>query len=264
MKQRYRFSFLVLATLAAMPGVARAQSTNWTAASGDWGIGSNWSAGEPTAGVDALITTTSTVMVTLAGETCRSLQLGSSGGALLEILSGSLTVENATIGLASPNIGASAATRPTGNPVFTVTRSLTIGPFADFVAGGGTITIGTTSADSLVVRGTLQLMNTPATTARNLAMRDQSVLSATVTQIGFSGVVVTGTAVLKGTLKVIDSLAPDGNYEVIRAGSIVGTFSAAQLPSTGSWSWRIEGNSVFVTKGVVPVEEVTWGEIKAR
>jgi hypothetical protein len=69
--------------------------------------------------------------------------------------------------------------------------------------------------------------------------------------------------VLNGTFKVFDFAAPNGTYEVLRAESIVGTFDAVELPATGDWSWRIEGNSVFVSKGPVPVEATTWSGIKA-
>lgn len=263
MLRRYPLSCLLAGALLAAPGVAKAQSTSWTAASGDWGTGSNWSAGEPTAGVDAHLNITGMATVTLAGETCRSLLMGAPGGALLDLNGGSLAVDNATVGMASPNVGASLATSPIGNPVLTVAHSLTIGRFADLVAGGGTITIGTSAADSLVVLGTLQLMNTPTLTVTNLAMRSQSVLSSFVLFTGFKGLVATGTAVLKGTLKVFDFSAPDGTYEVVSAAAISGTFDAVELPATGNWSWRIEGNKVLVTKGVVPVEATTWSGVKA-
>jgi hypothetical protein len=36
-----------------------------------------------------------------------------------------------------------------------------------------------------------------------------------------------------------------------------------QLPATGDWSSHIEGNSLFISKGPVPVEPTTWSRIKA-
>jgi hypothetical protein len=263
MKPCFRLSGLSLGALLALSAPASAQSTNWTAGSGDWGVGSNWSAGEPTAGVDAVFNATGMATVTLDDEVCRGLLMGAPGGALLDIGSGSLTVDHATVGMASPNVGASISTSGIGNPFFTVTHTLTIGRFADVVAGGGTITVGTSDADSLVVLGTLQLMGSPTIAISNLAMRDQSVLSTFVLFNGFGGFISAGTAVLNGTFKVFDFAAPNGTYEVLRAESIVGTFDAVELPATGDWSWRIEGNSVFVSKGPVPVEATTWSGIKA-
>lgn len=263
MTKRYRLPYLLTGVLLVLPTLATAQSTTWTAGSGDWGVGSNWSAGEPTEGVDAVFNATGMATVTLDDEVCRGLLMGASGPALLDLASGSLTVDHAIVGMAAPNLFASISTSGIGDPYFTVTHSLTIGRFSDVVAGGGTITVGTSDADSLVVLGTLQLIGTPTISISNLAMRDQSVLSTTVVFNGFDGFISAGTAVLNGTLKIFDSLAPNGTYEIIRAESIVGTFDAVELPVAGDWSWRIEGNSVFVTKGPVPVEATTWSSIKA-
>jgi hypothetical protein len=251
--------------IVALPTEALAQSTTWTAAEGDWGTASNWSAGEPTAGVDAVLTSTAQTYVTLGGEVCRQLRMGSAGGARLDLTGGSLTVDNALVGLASPNIGASLAMSAIGGASLTVTHSLTLGRFSDIVLNGGTTTIGTAATDSLVVLGTLQIAGTPTATFRNLALRDGSVFSCIIPFTGITGYTVSGTAVLNGKLLVQDFSfsSEDVTYEIIRANQIVGTFDEVQLPATGNWSWRIEGNSVFITRGMVPVEPATWSGVKA-
>ena len=255
---------LALAMGLTMAGAALGQSTTWTGGSADWGTGSNWSAGEPTAGVDAIVNSPSNPMVTQSGEVCRNLLMGSAGGALLDLTGGSLTVNSATVGMASPNVGASIALSAIGNPVLTVTHSLTLGALADVVAGGGTLNIGTTASDSLVLFGTFQLTNTQTVNVTNLSMRDGSVFSCVVGFTGLTGIVVSGTAVLNGKLKVQDFFSPDATYEIIRANNLVGTFDTVELPAAGNWSWRIEGNSVFLTKGEVAVEPATWSAVKSR
>ena len=252
--------------MTLLPLAARAQSTTWTAVEGDWGTPSNWSAGEPTAGVDAVLMSTAQTYVTLSGEVCRQLRMGSPGGARLDLQGGSLTVDNAIVGLASPNIGATIGVSATGDPVFSVTHSLTINPFCDMVANGGVTQIGSLPADSLVVLGTFQIAGTPTLNVSNLALRNGSVFSIIVPFTGITGLVTNGTAVLNGKLMVQDFSfsSADVTYEIIRASQLVGTFDEVVLPVTGNWSWRIEGNSVFITRGMVAVEASTWSSLKNR
>jgi hypothetical protein len=56
--------------------------------------------------------------------------------------------------------------------------------------------------------------------------------------------------------------SPDGDYELIRGNPLTGTFDMSTLPSTGDWSWRIEGNSLWARRGQVAVEPTTWSRIK--
>jgi len=310
MSQRYRTLWLSVVWLLALPVAGRAQSTTWSSPFGDWSTGSNWTGGEPTAGIDARFAASGNASITLAGETCRNLYFGTAtggpelnvtGGSLAvvhriqlpvtgsakinqhggsvtadslvmgaagsvgqyELRGGSLTVGNAIVGTTENFSGASLALTAISNPVLTVTNSLRVGRFADIVAGGGTIAVGTTAADSLVVSGTFQLLNMSTITTTNFAMRDQSVLSATLTFAGLSGIVSSGTVILNGTLKVFDFFGPDGTYELVRGSSLTGTFDGVELPATGDWSWRIEGNSVFVTKWPVAVAPTTWSGVKA-
>ena len=123
--------------------------------------------------------------------------------------------------------------------------------------------IGTSAADSLVILGTFQLTNTQTVNLTNLAMRDQSTFSCVIGFTGLTGVVVSGTAALNGRLKVQDFFSPDATYEIIRANSLTGAFDTVELPAVGDWSWRIEGNSVFITKGPVAVTPATWSGVKA-
>jgi hypothetical protein len=263
MTPRYRLvAGLVAGLLIALATAAQAQTTTWTANEGDWGTGANWSNGEPTAGVDAVVNTTASVMVTQSGEVCRGLSLSGGLGARLDLTGGSLTADHVTTGTGG-TIGVSA----TGNPVFNVTHSLTIGGFSDMVANGGTTQVGSLPADSLVIltNGTFQIAGTPTLTVSNLALRNGSVFSILVPFTGITGLVTTGTAVLNGKLLVQDFSfsSADVTYEIIRANQVVGTFDEVQLPATGNWSWRIEGNSVFITRGMVAVEAATWSGVKA-
>ena len=310
MSVRYRISWLSVVWLLALPVTGLAQSTTWSSSFGDWGTGSNWTSGEPTAGVDARFGVSGNASVTQPGETCRNLFFGTAtggpelnvtGGSLTvvhriqlpvtgtskinqdggsvtadslvmgaagsigqyELRGGSLTVGNAIVGTTDGISGASLALTAISNPVLTVTHSLRVGRFADIVAGGGTIAVGTTTADSLVVSGTFQLLNTSTINTTNFAMRDGSVLSATFTFAGISGIVSSGAVILDGTLKVFDFFGPDGTWELVRGSSLMGTFDSVELPATGDWSWRIEGTSVFATKGPVAVERATWSGVKA-
>jgi len=73
-----------------------------------------------------------------------------------------------------------------------------------------------------------------------------------------------GAAILDGTLMVSDLSAPNGTYELIRGNPISGAFDTVTLPAVGEWSWRIDGNSLLVTKGPVAVEPTTWSRVKAE
>ena len=52
--------------------------------------------------------------------------------------------------------------------------------------------------------------------------------------------------------------------ELVRGSPISGAFDTVNLPAAGEWSWRIDGNSLLVTKGPVAVEPTTWSRVKAE
>lgn len=194
--------------------------------------------------------------------TADSLVLGAGGSyGEYEMKGGTLTVGNAIVGIAP---GANFSTGGLANPVMTVTHSLRLGAFADIVAGAGTISVGTSAADSLVVLGTFQITGSPTITTTNYVMRNESVLSAFVFSTGIAPIVSSGAAILDGTLKVLDigGGAANGTYELVRGNPLSGAFDGVQLPATGDWSWHIAGNSVFISKGPVAVETTTWSRIK--
>lgn len=288
---------VILTSVTLFSPSARAQSTTWFGSTGNWGTPANWSNGEPTADVDAILTGSGTAQVTMSGETCRNLFAGSvsvtTGGSLNVIhrieagninhnggtvtadslvlgvstigqylmFNGTLAVNHLVIGTAVPssaNFSTSAI-----NPIVTVAHSMTIGRGANLVSGAGTLTVGTSSADSLVVLGAYQMSNRPTQNVRNFVMRPLAVMNVTILFNGITPVVSSGAAILDGTLNVYDLSAPNGTYELVRGSPISGTFDTVTLPAAGEWSWRIDGNSLLVTKGPVAVEPTTWSRMKA-
>ena len=288
---------LILAAVALFPSSARAQSTTWFGSTGNWSTAVNWSNGEPTADVDAILSGSGTAQVTMSGEICRNLFAGNvsitTGGSLNVIhriqagninqnggavsadslvlgvstigqylmFNGTLTVNHLVLGTAVPssaNFSTSA-----GNPNITVAHSLTIGRGANIVSGAGTLTVGTSSADSLVVFGAYQMANRPTQKVTNFVMRPLAVMNVTILFNGITPVVSSGAAILDGTLNVFDLSAPNGTYELVRGNPISEDFDVINLPGAGDWSWRIEGNSLLVTKGPVPVKPTTWSRLKA-
>lgn len=83
-----------------------AQTTTFTASSGDWSNASNWSNGVPTSSVDAIIGLDNSCNVDLSNAICRSLTLnGGNGNTLITIPSGkSLTVVNSA-SISAPTTG---------------------------------------------------------------------------------------------------------------------------------------------------------------
>lgn len=300
---------VVLALVALPAPAAHAQVTTWFGSTGNWGTAANWSNGEPTADLDAVLTAAGTAQVTASGETCRNLIVGTvGGGPSVTISGGSLSVVHriqvprASSGTISQTLGAVSAdslvlgaassigqyqmsggtltvnhlvigtaenastgqfTTNVANPNLTVTHTLTIGRGANIVHGAGTLNAGTAVTDSVVVLGAWQMINRPTTRVTNFVLRDGASLTATVLFNGITPVIAGGAVVLNGTLIVNDLTAPNGTYELLRGNPLTGAFDTVNLPAVGDWSWRIEGNSLLVTKGPVPVAATTWGAIKA-
>ncbi|HEX7878211.1 MAG TPA: hypothetical protein VF720_02310 [Candidatus Eisenbacteria bacterium] len=301
--------FLALLPLTAAP--AGAQATNWTGTLGNWSLGSNWSAGEPNATVDAVFNQLGTATVNMTNESCRNLLIGNDGvsasvtvqapGTLAVVgsirvpyqlsgafnhQSGLVTCDSLLIGNVPLKIGQylmqggnltvgtvqmgmvqnSAATFSIGglNTHVSVGHSLYVGRGGNLVSGGGTFTVGSMNTDSLVVIGSFQMVNQPTVNVTNFVLRNLSGITYTFLPTGITPVISSGALILDGTLTVFDAGAPNGTYEILRGNSISGTFDTVTLPLVGDWSWRIDGNSVFVSKGIVAVEPTTWSDVKTR
>jgi len=301
----------LIAVLPLTPSSAGAQSTSWTGTLGNWSLGSNWSAGEPNATVDAVFNQLGTATVNMTNESCRNLLIGNTGvspsvtiqapGTLAVVnsirvpyqqsgsinhQSGSVTVDSLLIGTIPMQIGQyllqggnltagaiqlsgpqnSTATFSIGGTLthVTVGHSLVIGRGGNLVSGGGIVMVGSMATDSLVVFGAFQMVNQPTVNVTNFVLKNLCTINATILSTGITPVISSGALILDGTLTVFDVGAPNGTYELLRGSSISGTFDGVTLPFTGDWSWRIEGTSVLLTKGVVAVEPTTWGAVKAR
>jgi fibronectin-binding autotransporter adhesin len=70
----------MLIALAVLPARAIAATYTWQPASGDWSIASNWGGTLPTVNDTAFIANSGTANITLSGETCNTLILGSGTG----------------------------------------------------------------------------------------------------------------------------------------------------------------------------------------
>ena len=97
---KVRFLRLAGATILLLsPSSAWAQTSNWVLPanqSGDWSVGSNWDSGVPTGSTSAYIANGGAAMLTLAGETCRNLDINNSS--LLQMTSGSLSAAFQRVG----------------------------------------------------------------------------------------------------------------------------------------------------------------------
>lgn len=298
---------LPLAAALVVPGTARATVTSWLGSTGDWGNAAKWSAGEPTAGDDAEVPNSSTVQVTLAGETCANLTMGATlGGCTLHVMSGALnvvgrahiadtapatlllqggtltaaefrlgntgngigsaTVSGGTLNAGTITIGDDPAGSGTFSttattPLVRVTGNLYVKKGGSYVCGAGTLNVGTQPTDGVFVDGAFSLVNKPTVTLTSLTLTSTATLSVTLIPSFFGRIDVAGPATLDGKLLVGDVGMADGTYEVLRANPLQGTFSSQFLPA--NWSWRVEGNSLLLTKGPVPVTPTSWGRIKA-
>jgi autotransporter-associated beta strand protein len=81
----------VAAILLLPPPAARAQTTAWNVQSGDWSVGSYWTAGLPTSNTGAYVDNGGTATVSSTAPVCGSLYLGTAAGSgTLEITGGGL------------------------------------------------------------------------------------------------------------------------------------------------------------------------------
>ena len=188
------------------------------------------------------------------------LVLGDLAPAAYSMTGGTLTLGSARIGDDSPSSGTFST--GAGSLSCTIMGSLRIAPGGSFVFGAGTLNVGASASDTTVVEGAFQIANLPAISMTGFKMSDDGALHVLILPTGVSTIMVTGAAVLNGQLLITEVGAPNGTYEILRGNPLQGTFDMATLPD--DWAWRVEGNSLLVTKGQVPVERSSWGGIKSR
>ena len=101
MKTRIRHLIVAVAVIFVLPSGSLAQ-TYWEVDNGNWADDPNWSAGEPTASDDAIISNNGRCNLVYAGEECYSLTIGDGAGesGLLVIYNnGNLTATYLRVGL---------------------------------------------------------------------------------------------------------------------------------------------------------------------
>jgi hypothetical protein len=254
----------VLVTLAAVAAPAvttHALETTWIGTIGDWNDDAKWSAGEPTAEMDALIPSGwADVRLTQEGETCASLTLS----AYLQVLFGSLdvlgpltvdgggayylqqggSVATQSVELSSGMFGIQEGIFSTGksnlrgglfsvgpNGGFMNAGPLTVESGCNLDITGGTFLSGTDPADSAIVRGRLSYDFMPDIAFQNLAFEGGSaVFRVELRSIGLATIDVAGTLSLGGVLQVWDLGAQPGRYDLITAAAIEGTFNSFESP----------------------------------
>jgi len=145
----------------------------------------------------------------------------------------------------------------------TISGSLHINSGGHMVVGGGNFQVGTSATDSVVVSGgAFSVVNKPTITMMSFTMKNNAILAVAVSPGVPKIIMVSGSAVLEGQFIITDVLAPKGTYEVLRANSLQGSFSGVTSPQ--GWSYKIEGNSLFVVKADVAAEPATWSGLKRR
>jgi hypothetical protein len=244
---------------------------------------------------------TGSVTVNQADEACASLQLGSASGTFVPFLvqggsltvAGTLTVSAANVTHAAGEVaverlecggersgtytmfggGLTAATCVLGSQPRIGSLSVAPGRFTVLdsliVSQGGSILLFGPATEAelghVVVRGVFTVSGRSQTmTADSFTMQDFSRLHAGAVIGGVGLIQVAGTAVLNGTIEVqVTTAIPDGTFELLRAGTLEGTFDDEDLPGP-EWTWFIEGNSLFLRKGEMsPVETTSWSRIKS-
>jgi hypothetical protein len=291
---------LGIAGLTTLALAGPAADITWTGGRGDWGVATNWSGGlEPTSGDNVSISDEDTVEVTLAGEVCNDLTLADGvifiwpGGALtverlgriglggignLGQIAGSVTMDEmeiATGGYALSGGSLEVGTAVVGTAIIggsltqtegmiTVSQALEINVSSMVTISGGTCRVGDTGTGGVTSNGRFASIGGFGNIqVEAYTCGSGSILAPTVTAFGLSPIIVSAEATLDGTLQVTDLGAANGTYTVLTAQSIQGTFDTVQLPSP-EWSWGMDATSVWVTKGTVPVEPMTWGRLKNR
>lgn len=184
------------------------------------------------------------------------------GGGAYAMTNGTLTVGSAWIG--TSEVFASGQLTMAQTSTCTITGSLHVASAGSIGIGGtATLTAGTGAADEVTLDGSFGITGTPAVTFTRFTMAPTATLNATIVLGDHAPIVVTGPAVIDGTLLVTDVQTPDGEYEILRGNPLSGSFDSAIFTSPG-WSWRVSGNSLYVDRSTSPVESVSWGGIKGR
>lgn len=183
------------------------------------------------------------------------------GGTYLQS-GGSLSVTRAIFGSGQLLTAVGSYSASFGTPTFTVTDSLILRTSGGMIFGAGTLTVGTGAAGGVFLNGgSFGIANSPTVVVSRLIMTSTSNFGVAVSTLGLAPVVSTGPIVMDGIFSVSDVLAPEGEYEVLRGNPLAGAFVFVGLPSE-EWTWRVEGNSLFIVKGDVPVRPTTWSRLK--
>lgn len=208
----------------------------------------------------------------------KRIVIGAGRGGLVQLLAGSLTADELLLGpgmtatqflmrggtlslrravIGSSNPGSGTLTTELGVPEIAIADSLDIARGGMFVAAVGSLAVG----GPLRIDGVFQVRERPTMSAGSVTFGNLGILGVLVGPSGVAPLVVSGTASLDGNLVLTELLAPDGSYEILRAGSLEGSFDNVILPA--NWSWGVAGNSFYVIKGEVPVAGTTWSRLKA-
>jgi len=112
---------LILALSLVVPATGVAQ-TIWTGGTGDWFLGTNWSAGVPNSNMQAHVNNSGTAQIATSGAVAQSILLGWNDVSEL----GNLSVS----GAGSLNVGADLAVGGLGNGTLTVTNGAQVSDFS--------------------------------------------------------------------------------------------------------------------------------------
>jgi autotransporter-associated beta strand protein len=267
----FAFSLAAAAVLLFAPGPARAQQTSWNVQSGDWSVGSYWTAGLPTNSTDAYIVNGGTATITTAGDTCNDLWLGSAAGSgTVQMTDGALSAGTQYVGYS----GTGTFTQSGGsNSAYALSLGASTGSSGTYNLNGGTLCVcgisqGAGAAAFSFGGGTLQAA-APFSTSVPIAL-SISGGSGTVDPLG-NPVALLGALSGPGGLAVVDSgtltLAASNTYtggttiaggtlatgSVVVSGGASGLGNAASpvvlggLYSTGTLSYA--GSSATFTRG---------------
>jgi len=282
---------VILGTIATAGDVTR-----WDTEGGVWSDANAWTAGVPTPETIAEVGV-GVATVIASGQTCQALNVspGTSGG-VVRIGGGSLTVSGdldigggvGSVTVAAGSLTAASTSLTTGTLNLSggefATENLFIlgGQGAAFVEGGvhevsegfimtgsmtlsgGMLDVGRDPADMATIQGNVLLAGDPAASFQNLTLGGESTVRVALSPSApHAAIHVAGTATLDGTLILFDGGVEPGRYDVIDATAVSGTFDAVELPEGGGWSWGVDGGTVHVTRGDVPVAVRSWSEVKA-
>lgn len=191
-----------------------------------------------------------------------------SGGAvtapLLRLERGGYTAAGGTTLVTECVLAGGAVTVISGGNV-NVTTDLTVETGSALTIGGGTLLVGSDLSHGVTVRGEIALVNPNIEVIlQNLTLEgSNSRLRVTLGQLFPNTITIAGTFTRGGRFIVSDLSAPNGRYDILTADAISGEFANVDLPATGDWTWGIENSTLYVTKGLTPVANTSWGRLKS-